>query len=71
MAVRLWHCPALRAAMGVAEASYPRRVFRHLLIFVLILVLLRRFTGVQVSILGSVVLTVVVSLIVSRLDRPR
>jgi hypothetical protein len=44
-------------------------MFRHLLIFVLILVLLRRFTGVQVSILGSVVLTIVVSFIVSRLDR--
>jgi hypothetical protein len=44
-------------------------VFRHLLIFVLILILLRRFTGIQVSILGSVVLTIVVSLIVSRLDR--
>ena len=44
-------------------------MFRHLLIFVLILVLLRRFTGVQVSILGSVVLTIVVSFVVSRLDR--
>jgi hypothetical protein len=44
-------------------------MFRHLLIFVLILVVLRRFTGVQVSILGSVVLTIVVSFIVSRLDR--
>jgi hypothetical protein len=32
-------------------------------------VLLRRFTAVQVSILGSVALTVVVSLIISRLDR--
>lgn len=44
-------------------------MFRHLLVFVLILVLLRRFTGVQVSILGSLALTVVVSLVMSRLDR--
>jgi hypothetical protein len=44
-------------------------VFRHVLVFVLILVLLRRFTAIQVSILGSVALTVVVSLVVSRLDR--
>lgn len=44
-------------------------MFRHLLIFVLILILLRRFTGIQVSILGSLVLTVVVSVIMARLDR--
>ncbi|MDJ0498967.1 MAG: hypothetical protein QNJ89_14125 [Acidimicrobiia bacterium] len=46
-------------------------MFRQLLIFVLILVLLRRFTAMQVSILGSLVLTLLVSLIVSRLDRRR
>ena len=44
-------------------------MFRHLLIFVLILILLRRFTGIQVSILGSVLLTIGVSLLVSGLDR--
>jgi len=53
----------------VTGPGYSRCVFRHVLVFVLILVLLRRFTAVQVSILGSVALTVVVSLIVSRLDR--
>ncbi len=46
-------------------------MYRQLLIFVLILVLLRRFTAIQVSILGSLVLTIVVSLLVSRLDRRR
>ena len=51
------------------QPGYARRMFRHLLVFVLILVLLRRFTGVQVSILGSLVLTVVVSFVVARLDR--
>jgi hypothetical protein len=44
-------------------------VFRRLAIFVLILVLLRRFTTIQVSILGSLVLTLVVSLVISILDR--
>jgi hypothetical protein len=44
-------------------------MYRHLLVFVLILVLLRRFTGIQVSILGSLILTVVVSVIMSKLDR--
>ena len=51
------------------DRGYARRVFRRLLIFVLILVLLRRFTGIQVSILGSLLLTFVVSVIMSRLDR--
>ncbi|MDJ0925638.1 MAG: hypothetical protein QNJ77_13875 [Acidimicrobiia bacterium] len=46
-------------------------MYRQVLIFVLILVLLRRFTAVQVSILGSLVLTVLVSLILSFLDRRR
>lgn len=44
-------------------------MFRHMLVFVLILLLLRRFTGVQVSILGSIVLTLVVSLIMAQLGR--
>ncbi len=43
--------------------------FRHLVIFVIVLVLLRRFAAVPVSIVGSVVLTIVVSLIINVLDR--
>jgi hypothetical protein len=44
---------------------------RHLVIFVLVLVVLRRFLAVPVSIAGSLVLTVVVSLIVSAIARDR
>jgi len=44
---------------------------RHLVIFVLVLVLLRRFLAVPVSIAGSLILTVVVSIIVSALARDR
>ena len=62
------HRRLLKTANHPTAGSYARRVFRHLLIFVLILILLRRFTGIQVSIVGSVVLTVFVSLVVSRLD---
>jgi hypothetical protein len=43
--------------------------FRSLVIFVIILVLLDRFTPITVSIIGSVVLTILVSAVVSRLDR--
>jgi hypothetical protein len=43
--------------------------FRHLVVFVIILLLLRRVTGVPISIVGSVVLTIVVSFIMGRFDR--
>ena len=43
--------------------------FRHLVVFVIILLLLRRVTGVPSSIVGSVVLTIVVSFIMGRFDR--
>jgi hypothetical protein len=45
--------------------------FRHLVIFALVLVLLRRFFAVPVSIGGSIVLTIVVSLIVAALTKER
>ncbi len=44
---------------------------RHLVIFVLVLVVLRRFLAVPVSIAGSLVLTVVVSLLVSAIVKDR
>lgn len=44
---------------------------RHLVIFVLVLILLRRFLAVPVSIAGSLILTVVVSIVVSALARDR
>ena len=56
-------------ARAPRDSGYARRMFRHMLVFVLILLLLRRFTGVQVSILGSIVLTLVVSLIMAQLGR--
>lgn len=51
--------------------AYAREVpsYRNLLVFVIILVLLRRFTAIPVSIVGSLVLTVVVSLVIAGLDR--
>lgn len=63
------HRHQLRRWEFASSAGYARWVFRHLLVFALILVLLRRFTAIQVSILGSLALTVVVSLLISRLDR--
>ncbi len=44
---------------------------RNLVVFVLILLVLRRFLGFQISIVGSVALTIVVSMIVNRLDARR
>jgi hypothetical protein len=43
--------------------------FRSLVVFALLLVLLRRFFGLQISIVGSIVLTIVVSLILTGLTR--
>lgn len=45
--------------------------YTSLVIFVIILLLLRRVTGMQISIVGSVLLTIVVSLIVRSLARDR
>jgi hypothetical protein len=42
--------------------------FRYLIVFVIILLLLRRVTGVPISIVGSVVLTIVLSFIMRRFD---
>ncbi|MDJ0962288.1 MAG: hypothetical protein QNJ88_16695 [Acidimicrobiia bacterium] len=43
------------------------RPFTSLVVFALILVLLRRVTGIPISIVGSLALTVVVNLIMMRL----
>ena len=52
---------------------YPPAVpaFRSLVIFALVLVVLRRFFAVPVSIGGSIVLTIVVSLIVAGLTKDK
>ena len=43
------------------------RPFTSFVVFAIVLVLLRRVTGIPVSIVGSLVLTLVVNLIVTRL----
>ncbi len=55
------------------RGGYARPVptFRHLLIFTLILLVLDRFTAVQVSVVGSLVLTIVISILMARFDRRR
>ncbi|NNL47612.1 MAG: hypothetical protein HKO76_04535 [Acidimicrobiia bacterium] len=45
--------------------------FRNLAIFVVVLLLMRRFLGFQISIVGSIALTIVVSLIISRFGSTR
>ncbi len=58
-------------------STYPGQVleslgrFRNLAVFIVVLLLMRRFLGFQISIVGSVVLTIVVSLIVSKFDATR
>ena len=47
------------------------RPFTSLLVFALILVLLRRVTGIPISIVGSLALTIVVNLIMARLSSAR
>ena len=47
------------------------RPFTSFLVFALILVILRRVTGIPISIVGSLVLTVVVNVLVARLMRDR
>ncbi len=45
----------------------PMRPFTSLVVFALILVLLRRVTGIPISIVGSLALTIVVNVIMARL----
>jgi hypothetical protein len=47
------------------------RPLTSFLVFALILVILRRVTGIPISIVGSLVLTVVVNVLVARLMRDR
>jgi len=45
--------------------------YRTFVVFVLVLIVLRRFGGVPVSVTGSIVLTIVVSLIVRAISREK
>ncbi len=51
------------------EASVGKQAFKSLAIFVLVLVVMKVFFGWNISIVGSVVLTVVLSLVMSVVNR--